>query len=208
MNLSTLPNDLISFFDTFLCPAYDEDIFSILNEDHSFFLDDLEKKAQFETTLRSSTIEAVTIIQRNWRKYRGKRIFHYLHAKLYELSKENALMFLKRINSIEAQLFEKNKNRIVFRLAGETFPPIIVYKIFTNQHVLDLFNRSANSELEMKNKHDKKNWKICYVYKNMKSENLSLKIKYRFPLTHNNNPLTNRRKKIRDIKWIHEVYNI
>jgi hypothetical protein len=79
-------------------------------------------------------------IQRAWRSYVNKKIFEYIKKVLLnKLSTVNPWKMLKISNPTECTLVESSCNMHVrFRLGGDSFPPQIYYKIYTNGPVCDV----------------------------------------------------------------------
>lgn len=108
-----------------ISPVLDE-IFRILNEDHSFYL------SLSATQICADKNRKAIIIQRAWTAYRNRRIFNYIKNKMIEFATDDPVQMLRRVSPVEAHLFEKKLgHRLVFRLAG-SFPPTIVYKVFVD----------------------------------------------------------------------------
>lgn len=177
-----------------LSTAFNEEVFTILNEDHTFYLS-LSAKETFETKN-----QAAKIIQNAWKKYKKRRIFHFIKNKLIEFFYEDPVRMLKRVSVFEAQLFEKKYGHcLVFRLAGCDFPPVIVYKVFVNSQ-RSIGNGDTKNVLRRMNRND---WGIFYVYKSIHERVLSTKRKL-----HKGVKTTTvyKRKKSSGIKWIKQFY--
>uniref|UniRef100_A0A1Y1KCG8 Uncharacterized protein n=1 Tax=Photinus pyralis TaxID=7054 RepID=A0A1Y1KCG8_PHOPY len=178
-----------------------EDLFSILLEDHSLYLN--TEKTSRNLDARS----AACIIQRTWRKFYAKRIFSHLRAMLYNFSVENPSKLLKRINSVEGKAFERMNVNVVFRLDGQTFPPVIVYKLFSKQVVINVCDDEKMKKSRRRTKGAKRktsDWGVFYVYRaRKKTKRVAGRNKFVFQFNGEQ-----RRVKKGNIKWIHDVYNI
>ncbi|KAK9888210.1 hypothetical protein WA026_000478 [Henosepilachna vigintioctopunctata] len=198
-----------------------DDIFEVLHEDHSYFLTyptisrsqgNRKIKNRIEVTSffhynRDEKYVAAEKITRFFSSLRQRKIFQKLKYTIYSFMRENPALILKRIDPMYFSLYEKDKYTVVFRLAGETFPPHIVCKIFGQQYIIRSYNfpireaqkgsnnlmkgNAKGSASNYPKKHS--NWKICYVYKHDKTTKRSLK-------------LNSYRKNTHLITWISEKY--
>lgn len=84
--------------------------------------------------------QAVRVIQNSWRSYVNRKIFEYIKKVLMnKLNTVNPWKMLRMTNPSECMLIETSCNMHVrFRLGGDTFPPQIYYKIYTNGPVCDV----------------------------------------------------------------------
>nr|VZI25404.1 unnamed protein product [Spirometra erinaceieuropaei] len=89
---------------------------------------------------------AAIIIQRKWRSHVDTQVFTYMRRLLLNSRDLVPEEFLKFINPREATLADAASGLVVrLRLNGETFPPIICYKIFTQRPVKDLGSTSPKN---------------------------------------------------------------
>lgn len=168
----------------------DEEVFTILNENHDFYLT-LNARKTFHGKTR-----AAIVIQRAWRAHRNRRIYRFLRNKLVEFTQEDPVRMLRRVSVFEAEVFEKKYgHRLVFRLAGPEFPPVVMYKIFigTRRHVS---SGDAKTPLKIFNRGE---WKVFYVYKKTHESVLTAK-RRRYKKS-----AASKRKKS-EISWIKTMY--
>lgn len=69
---------------------------------------------------------------------RNKNIFRAMKSTICILSAKDPVKALLIVNYIHALIFDKSTCFLIFRLDGTTFPPKIVYKLFTMQKMLVL----------------------------------------------------------------------
>jgi len=82
---------------------------------------------------------AVKIIQRAWRRHIDCQVFQYYKEAINFRYEGDPRQMLKCVNPREAALLDAAGGfHVKFRLAGDTFPPRIYYKIFTHNPVIDL----------------------------------------------------------------------
>lgn len=186
-----------------LCPKLNEncDVFSILNQDHSVYLSgDVQ-----EYILLKEKTKSAAIIQKAWRKYSDKKIYASIKNKLYYFSQEDPVRLLKWKNPIEAQIFERKLGyRLVFRLDGATFPPIMVYKIFVAVGIHRSTERTVEGIKEKRKAAKtvpKTSWRSFYVYKSQAKLQLTNR-KRKFAITG-----IRKVKKNQGIKWITDMYS-
>ena len=78
-------------------------------------------------------------IQGAWRRYTSRRIFQYYRDLIRFRNAGNPALMLRSINPREASLFDEAAGIVLrFRLGGESFPPLIYYKIFTRSPLCDV----------------------------------------------------------------------
>ncbi|PAA92492.1 hypothetical protein BOX15_Mlig026939g2, partial [Macrostomum lignano] len=83
--------------------------------------------------------EAAAKIQRAWRRHIDMQVFRYYRDLINFKQKGDPALMLKSINPMEAKMLDAASGvHVKFRLAGETFPPNIFYKIFTHRPVQDM----------------------------------------------------------------------
>ncbi|KAL3273498.1 hypothetical protein HHI36_014939 [Cryptolaemus montrouzieri] len=129
-----------------------DNVFKVLYQDHSYFLLYSEgkrnkiQKHNFEIPNKPSTYYswsangAALKIQNFLRSARNKKIFLNLKSKIYKFMTGNPSWLLKRIDRMCFRLFEKDNYTVIFRFAGEKFPPHIVYKVYGRQYVITSYN--------------------------------------------------------------------
>lgn len=185
-------------FDVVMLPLMDfltlnEDIFTILEDDHNFYLTLNARKTSAHKN------HAARIIQNAWKRYKKRRIFNFIKNKLIEFTNEDPVRMLRRVSVFEAQLFEKKYGHcLVFRMAGHEFPPIIVYKVFISSQ-----RNIGNGDMKnVMNAFNRNEWGVFYVYKSIHETVLSAKRKL-----HKNVKVgaKNKRKKS-GIEWIKKLY--
>ncbi|KAJ3086148.1 hypothetical protein HK102_013470 [Quaeritorhiza haematococci] len=82
---------------------------------------------------------AARVIQGCWKRYYFARIFKYYRDLIRFRLSGNPQRLLRFINPREAQLLDRACGaHIKFRLGGLTFPPIILYKIYTHHPLVDV----------------------------------------------------------------------
>lgn len=103
-----------------------------------------ERRVKMAGNLNSLTSKretAVLVIQELWRRRKIRKVFLLICELLIELTVtvSSAGEILRWINPLEAELMDRASGSFIrLRLTGQTFPPIIVYKIFTKRPVIDL----------------------------------------------------------------------
>jgi len=76
------------------------------------------------------SVDHVRVIERAWLAYRDRQIFQILTSVLSVGSHENNChLLLQRLSPVEARLFNAKTAEVKLRLAGETFPPKVVFKV-------------------------------------------------------------------------------
>lgn len=190
------------------------DVFRVLYENHDYylvesFLDINPINNIISTTL--NTFPPIIIIQRAWRRYKHRKIYKFIKEKLYKLSMQDPQRVLRSIDCLEASCMDKGSGQVlVFRLAGEKFPPCIVYKIFTNMVNVRFYYRHLKSNdvacsrnwSGWKVKRDfPKGWRIFYEYKNERNRKKIIRTA--------TVPYQRKRKRVKSvpvITWINERY--
>lgn len=193
-----------------------QNVFSILDDDHEFYLTDNCTSAAHDDNKNRTKYhpgKAALIIQQTFRKYLYKKNFSYIRNVMKQLNKQNTSQLLKRVSRPEAELFDKsNGNYLAIRLCGESFPPSIVYKIFTTRHVVNLeqevMSKKTNQiKKESCGNREDRNWKVLYQFTNLRlarRELESVKVKLTGTIRSSNQ----RRRRTSQIKWISEMYGI
>lgn len=178
-----------------LLASLNEEIFTILNDDHNFYLT-LNARKTFATKNR-----AARIIQNAWRRYKKRRTFHFIRNKLIEFANKDPVQMLRRVSVFEAQLFEKKYGHcLVFRLAGCEFPPAIVYKVFINGQ------RNIGNSVDTRNIMkgiNRNDWGVFYMYKTIHES--ALVAKRRLNNKSFKVAVVKKRKKS-GIEWIKKLY--
>ncbi|ORY24917.1 hypothetical protein LY90DRAFT_675024, partial [Neocallimastix californiae] len=85
---------------------------------------------------------AKAIIVRAWKRYLDRKTFQILKNSLYEMKKLCTNEILRKLNPRESMLFNDplSQGKIRFRFGGETFPPYIYYKIYSNGQNIHYFS--------------------------------------------------------------------
>lgn len=92
-----------------------------------------------KSKLQSIRVEGACSIQRAWRQYKNKKLFQSFQNLINFHRRGDPSYLLRCINPQEAKLLDRASGCYVrFRLGGETFPPMVYYKIFTNRTIVDL----------------------------------------------------------------------
>lgn len=92
-----------------------------------------------QNTAASRTYKAARAIQDSWRSYRNRRIFRFYRDLIKFREAADPRQLLRSINAPEASLVEPAAGlHIRFRLGGSSFPPILLYKVFTHRPVTDI----------------------------------------------------------------------
>jgi len=93
-----------------------------------------------EKQIWENFVEAVTKIQRNWRRVGSTRVYRAMKdliSSMQNMGEPYAL--LRSICPREAQLLDiPAQAHVRFRLGGTTFPPLMYYKIFYHGNVVDI----------------------------------------------------------------------
>ncbi|KAJ8330119.1 hypothetical protein QVD99_003144 [Batrachochytrium dendrobatidis] len=91
---------------------------------------DSESKNMYGSKLLS--ISAATI-QRAWKSYVQRKIFKVMKSDIYTAERSMSVDILKRLSPAEGKLLNDSvfHPRVRFRFGGISFPPKIMYKIFT-----------------------------------------------------------------------------
>eukprot|EP00898_Chlorokybus_atmophyticus_P000136 jgi/Chlat1/1122/Chrsp111S01597 len=107
-------------------------------------------------------------IQAAWRRYTRVKLYHHLRDLInFRNTTADASALLRFINPGESRLMDAAAGtRVRLRLAGETFPPVIVYKIYTRRPVIDIvsipvfhYSRAKRQEVKsMQLKRKKRRW--------------------------------------------------
>jgi len=87
----------------------------------------------------TSSGRAVLALQRAWRCYTNRQIFHYFRDMIRFREEGDPAELLRCINPKEAHMMDAAaKIHVRFRLGGSMFPPTIYYKIYTHGAVTDV----------------------------------------------------------------------
>ncbi|XP_024520082.1 uncharacterized protein C11orf65 homolog isoform X2 [Selaginella moellendorffii] len=88
---------------------------------------------------RNSLHAAAWRIQRCWHSYANRKVFRYYKDLITNTEKLHPSLLLRRINPSEAALADSATGlHIRFRLGGITFPPLLLYKLYTHRPVVDM----------------------------------------------------------------------
>lgn len=209
-----------------------EDIFQILETDHSYYLNNYYNREKYSPDIDAdvSTLleelpceyllddinhicdsyikkqhnyveedvkrqKAASIIHNFLLGVRNKLLFKQVKESLRSLSKKNPIKILKSASYPHAEIFEKTASRLVFRLAGEQFPPQIVFKLFIRQH---LTNIRLYEDIINNCKQVTAGWFLFNVYK---CNVCKTKVKYKNCVKKKN------KRKENYISWIEEMYH-
>ncbi|KAI9140227.1 hypothetical protein BKA69DRAFT_527886 [Paraphysoderma sedebokerense] len=97
-----------------------------------------DEKAEMQWLLKRAEAAAVTV-QRFWRRCWDRKIYHIYRDLIKNRQQADPKRLLKYINPQEAQLVDAAAGlHLRFRLGGETFPPLIYYKIFIHNPTIDV----------------------------------------------------------------------
>ena len=90
-------------------------------------------------TQRPSLEAAAGVIQRSYRRHRDRAVYQYYRDLIRLRENTDTAQMLCSINPTEGQLAESATGlHVRFRLGGESFPPHIMYKIYTHRPVTDI----------------------------------------------------------------------
>jgi hypothetical protein len=86
--------------------------------------------------------DACRVILRAWKSYKMKKTFSWLKSNLLKAQHTGSSDILRRLSPKEAQILKDptSKSRIRFRFGGTCFPPIILYKIYTQGTPIHYFS--------------------------------------------------------------------
>ena len=88
---------------------------------------------------RLARIAAAVCIQRAYRRFCDRKTYRFFRQLLLSRQNANPLLLLRTLGAREQTLADASSGLYVrLRLGGVTFPPLIYYKVFTMQHVLDI----------------------------------------------------------------------
>ncbi|XP_039078580.1 putative uncharacterized protein CXorf58 homolog [Hyaena hyaena] len=98
-------------------------------KDHKVHLPNTVKGKELQQTKKDISAQR---IQRAWLSYMDKTIFHLLKHTIRAAELHLTHEILKEVSPLEAKLVKDPslKCKVRFRFSGETFPPVIVFKIF------------------------------------------------------------------------------
>ncbi|GMH32346.1 hypothetical protein BSKO_00180 [Bryopsis sp. KO-2023] len=83
--------------------------------------------------------DAARKIQNAWRGIRNRRVYEYYRSLIRFREEGDPKILLKCVNPKEAGLVDAAAGvHVRLRLGGETFPPMIYYKIFTHRPIADV----------------------------------------------------------------------
>ncbi|BFI43290.1 hypothetical protein MPTK2_8g17010 [Marchantia polymorpha subsp. ruderalis] len=82
-------------------------------------------------------VSLVIKIQRPWRLYKDQLTFDGIRNLVHSYAISNPKSVLRVINKCEAPLADKAAGlHVRFRLNGDSFPPSVVYKVYTHRPVV------------------------------------------------------------------------
>ena len=88
---------------------------------------------------RSARAMAAVTIQRAYRRHCDHKIYRFFRQLLLSRQNANPVLLLRTLQAREQTLADSASGLYVrLRLGGASFPPLIYYKVFTTQHVLDV----------------------------------------------------------------------
>lgn len=111
-------------------------------------------------------MKSANIIKKFLISIRNKRIYADIKTTIRSLSLKDPVKLLMTVNYIHALIFDKTSCVLIFRLDGTSFPPSIVYKLFTKEKILIL--ETNDNMIARKNKHRYSgmfSWCPFFVYK-------------------------------------------
>ena len=85
---------------------------------------------------------ASRVISRAWKSYKMKKTFAWLKSNLLKAQHSLSSDILRRLSPKEAQILKDptSKSRIRFRFGGTSFPPLILFKIYTQGTPIQYFS--------------------------------------------------------------------
>lgn len=111
-------------------------------------------------------LRSAEIVKNFLLRIRNKNIFKNLKSTIRTLSLKDPAKLLKIVNYIHALIFDKRTCVLIFRLAGSSFPPRIVYKLFSTQKILLIEPLESVKERQKEIKSSSwSRWFPFYVYK-------------------------------------------
>ncbi|GAQ80325.1 hypothetical protein KFL_000510260 [Klebsormidium nitens] len=82
---------------------------------------------------------AVKKLQRAWKSYWNRKVYRYFRDLIRFRERGDPALLLRSINPTEARYAEAAAGlHVRFRLGGDTFPPMVFYKIYTHRPVTDV----------------------------------------------------------------------
>lgn len=162
---------------------FKENVFSALDSDHSTFLKPYEPHpsnvgtcellltkihrlcTKYEAAKRDSDKKSIKIIVKFLRASMHRRIFKRLKNTLINLRSKDPKALLKLVNPAQSEMYESTLWSMVFRLAGEDFPPIVVYKLVLVCPYVSLNGGVIPNLPVSKQKGNRKEWHVFCVYK-------------------------------------------
>lgn len=162
-----------------------ENVFSVLDSDHSTFLKPYEPYpnsvdtcellltkihrlcTKYEPTKRDSDKTSIQIIVKFLRSSMHRRIFKRIKNNLINLRGKDPKALLKLVNPAQSEIYESTIWRMMFRLAGEEFPPIIVYSLVSvcPYVILSGVSPKVPESKQKVRKENRKQWHPFCVYK-------------------------------------------
>lgn len=145
-----------------------------INSICSFYTSDTQFEEARVNKRNLSEGTAAVIIKHFLQRVSDRGLFKRIKKYIKELEKKNPVKVLALVNGIHAQLFERNRFKLVFRLDGRIFPPYIVYKLIPKTYLNIIDMRTQGSGIENKNIyevwHQFKYYKCCACRSFVKSK--------------------------------------
>ncbi|ORX43383.1 hypothetical protein BCR36DRAFT_336001 [Piromyces finnis] len=114
------------------------------NKINNYTNDDYQDNNEDENNSELLKIQlyARAIIVKAWKRYLDRKTFKILKNSLYEIRKLCTDEILRKLNPRESVLFNDplSQGKVRFRFGGETFPPYIYYKIYSNGQNIHYFS--------------------------------------------------------------------
>ncbi|KAL0245302.1 hypothetical protein GEMRC1_009381 [Eukaryota sp. GEM-RC1] len=86
-----------------------------------------------------STATAVDVIQRCWKSFSDRTIFAFYKDLLSKVNSNDPQKILRAINPVEAKILDRSLQcHVRFRLSGFSFPPTILYRVYTHGNIADI----------------------------------------------------------------------
>ncbi|TPX72398.1 hypothetical protein SpCBS45565_g00516 [Spizellomyces sp. 'palustris'] len=85
---------------------------------------------------------AANIIKRAWKRYNMKATFRWLKENLIRAERSMTMEILRRLSPREAELIKDPvvQGKVRFRFGGSSFPPTIMYKIYTKSNSVHYYS--------------------------------------------------------------------
>ncbi|KND00875.1 uncharacterized protein SPPG_03977 [Spizellomyces punctatus DAOM BR117] len=85
---------------------------------------------------------AANVIQRAWKRFHMKATFRWLKENLIRAERSMTMEILRRLSPREAELIKDPvvQGKVRFRFGGSSFPPTIMYKIYTKSNSVHYYS--------------------------------------------------------------------